>query len=368
MQESAEKIWEAYREQELTRLRPLLHTLGFILDDEQPHLRGERYLMQAMTTTSGRKLILLGRSGATDTRVVIKASSDVDGMKELAHERLCRTLLPTIRFAYQTFKSPAEVLYTTEAGFLISIQAFIEQERPFLSRPVEEQFGIALTAFKAQESVHAATYEHERRIGRTFGQLSAPDYLRNFATFTESILASGALGPESEALCAIAQKELTADAETIEQYSGFLTHTDFVPHNFRLVGDDLYLLDHSSLRFGNKYEGWARFTNYMTLHNPPLAQALVQYVKDNRAPEELQSFSRMRIYRLGEIISYYARTLSQSTDNLLTLNQARVNFWTCVLSTLMHGTPLSEQVLNEYRTLRDSLRSDDENKRQQSLG
>ena len=48
----------------------------------------------------------------------------------------------------------------------------------------------------------------------------------------------------------------------------------------------MYLLDHSSLRFGNKYEGWARFRNFTTFYNRPLEEALLLYMRNNRAEEK----------------------------------------------------------------------------------
>ena len=72
----------------------------------------------------------------------------------------------------------------------------------------------------------------------------------------------------------------------IERYSGFLTHNDFVPHNLRVSGKEVYLLDYSSMLFGNKYESWARFLNFMIHHNRPLELALANYVRTNRGEEE----------------------------------------------------------------------------------
>ncbi len=164
-----------------------------------------------------------------------------------------------------------------------------------------------------------------------------------------------------------AEHLLLEGVDTIKQYEGFLTHTDFVPHNIRIVGSDTYLLDASSLRFGNKYEGWARFINFMELYNPPLASALVQYVHDNRAPEESASLRLMRMYRLGEILAYYTRAFLNSTGDLRALNHARILFWTNVLQSVISQTPLPEQVRTEYQTVRDQLRSPDEKLRQKDL-
>ena len=276
MSKTEKEIWDEYRTQELAAVTAILADFGYELENEQPHLIGEKYLMHAVTTTSGRKLILLGKRKADGKRVVIKATKDADGIKELEHERVCRQVLQEIKFAYQTFLSPEELLFTKKDGYVISIQVFIEQQSTFLARPLADQFALALKAFKAQESAHAATYEHSQRIKKTFGAVDAKGYLENFSEFSKNILALSKDDKSLQKALEDAYAQLSANTKTIEQYGNFLTHTDFVPHNFRIVGEDIYLLDYSSLRFGNKYEGWARFLNFMTLYNPDLEKALVE--------------------------------------------------------------------------------------------
>lgn len=349
---SAQQNREGYREQQLATVTPILKELGFALQAQQPHLGGERYLMQAVTTASGRKLILLGYRVSDNTRVVIKATGDPEGMRELEHERSCREILHEIGFAYKIFRSPEEILFKHTRGFLISVQAFISQEKPFLARDLKEQFSLALTAFKAQESAHATTYKHLRLIRHTFGSMNAGDYLRLFARMSENLRA---------------RDLLEKHRETIEQYCGFLTHVDFVPHNFRIAHGEIFLLDHSSLRFGNKYEGWARFLNFMTLYNPALEKALTKYIALNRTPEESLSLRLMRIYRLGEIIWYYRDKLPHSRGNLYTLNSKRVEFWSTVLDAMLEDREVPEATIAEYRRVRDSLRSPEERERQVDL-
>lgn len=363
----AKKEWDDYTSRELAEVTPVLNRLGFYLESEQPHLGGERYLMQAVTTAHGRKLILIGHRSKDGEKVVIKATSEPAGIREIEHERRYREALRRIRFAYQIFFSPREISFTKHNGFVISVQEFLESARSFLSRPTKEQFLLALKAFKAQESAHATTYRHRRFIEKTFGNKEVQDYLRAFSAFKTDI--SNALPEKKELreLLESAEHFLRDNAEIIEQYSGFLTHTDFVPHNFRVIGEDIYLLDHSSIRFGNKYEGWARFINFMALHNPELAQILVEYVKDNRTPEETLSLKLMRLYRLGEIIFYYTNTLSKSSGDLLILNQARVAFWTRVLEAVLYDKPVPQDIVEKYRRTRDSLRSKEEKLRQVKL-
>ncbi len=359
-------LWETYCTSELAALRPILMAQGYTLDAEQKHMKGERYLQQAVTTTSGKKLILTGvtRDG---TKVILKATRDGGGIREIEHERTCRNVLARIDFAGSVFHTPLEVDYVKERGFVIAVQQFILQPSSFLERPVEKQFALALRAFKAQESAHATTSKHRTLITRVYGMRDARTYLHNFQTFCANITIARPYDAPLHTLLEETFRALREHEKTIDQYSGFLTHTDFVPHNIRIQDDTIYLLDHSSLTFGNKYEGWARFVNFMTLYNPVLEDALVTYVHDNRTPEESVSLRMMRIYRLGEIIWYYVQTLEKSVGDLHALNTTRVTFWSTVLAHIQKDEKVPELVITEYTKTRDSLRSEDEKKRQQGL-
>jgi hypothetical protein len=362
MKHNAQELWEAYCREELALLRPVLEKLGYVLDEKQPHLSGERYLMRAVSTASGKKLILLGQEKGEP--VVIKATRDLKGVTELSHERRCRKVLDQIRFAYGVFRSPEERFFGKRAGFTISVNRFVGQDLPFLSRPVIEQFTLALSAFKAQESAHAATFEQRQLASRVFGSRTGIEYLRAFDEFAANL---GSVHPSLPDLLPAARALLAENVVAMEQYGSFLTHTDFVPHNFRVLGGEIYLLDHSSLRFGNKYEGWARFLNYMALYNPELTVALETYVRDNRTPEEVLTLKLMRLYRLAEIIWYYANTLSESAGDLRALNQARITFWVDVLSAVLGDRPLPEAKRAAYIETRDSLRSETERERQKAI-
>ncbi|MBL7045966.1 MAG: hypothetical protein ISR99_02965 [Parcubacteria group bacterium] len=368
MQNRDEKeIWEEYKKRELEGALPILSDLGFKLDAEQPHTSGERYLMRAVTTTHGRKLILLGARINDNKKVVIKVTSDQAGKEELVSERKSKEILHKINFAYDIFLSPPEILFKSIGKYTVSIQAFVERESPFLDRDTKEQFMLALKAFKAQESAHATTYAHAKLIENAFGSMDSDEYIKRFREFKESTLSTLKERSNLSELLTSVEEFLVENKETIEQYTGFLTHTDFVPHNFRIMNGDIYLLDHSSMRFGNKYEGWARFINFMTLHNPELAKWLVKYIKDNRAEEESLSLKLMRVYRLGEIVWYYTNTLDKSSGDLYTLNKSRVDFWTDILERVLNDKEVPKELVEDYRKNRDSLRSEDEKKRQVGL-
>jgi len=363
---TAKEQWDTYLKTELPKITALLSPYHITLDAEQPHTKGERFLMQALTTVGGKKLILLGTKTTTNERVVIKATNDVIGTEELTHERACRTLLHSMRFSYESFHSPKEVLFLKKSGYTIFVSEFIEQTSSFLERPLAVQFSYALRALKAQERTRATTSSHFKIIGRVFGNRTADNYLTMFDAFLHTVKTST---PSERTLSAltVARTRLQAGKAHIEQYGGFLTHTDFVPHNFRIKDDTLYLLDFSSLRFGNKHESWARFLNFMTLYNRDLEMLLLEYVTNNRAKEEQESLTLMRLFRLGEIIAYYTGTLAKSTDNLRKLNDARIVFWTEVLTAELAGSRVSDDIVETYKHTRDTLRSDDEKKRQVGL-
>lgn len=366
METKTEQQWNEYCAAELTNVTALLTAHGYTLDAIQPHLKGERFLMHAVTTTSGLKLILLGND-ARGARVVIKASNNPNGINEINHERLCRQILSKIDFARDIFHSPREIEYIREQGYVVGVQEFIPQTSTFLERTLIEQFNFALAAFKGQEGAHATTYKHRRLIQGVFNIRSARTYAQNFSMFIKNIHSASY---EDEVLFAVlksAHTYLEEHALRIEQYCGFLTHTDFVPHNIRIKDDTMYLLDHSSLTFGNKYEGWARFINFMTLYNPPLQRALEQYVRDNRTWEEEEALHLMRIYRLGEIIWYYVNTIQKSAGDLHTLNTRRIHFWGIVLSCVLKNEEVPQHVITDYTTKRDALRSQDEKQRQRGL-
>jgi len=366
---NAHQEWENYRRHELASALPLLQKLGFELEPEQPHTLGERFLMAGKRDVGGGgyKLVLLGTRVNDGKKVVVKISSNREGIREIHTEREAREILRLLKFAYQTLHAPSEILYITGGTHTISTTAHIEQEQTFLSRPLQEQFGLSLQAFKAQESVHATAYSHTQAIRTIFGIWGVKEYLDSFRTSAATTLKNG---PSNHALAQSLTKAarfLTEHCATIEQYCGFLTHADFVPHNLRVHQGNVYLLDSASLHFGNKYESWARFLNFMLLYNRPLEQALTKYVHDNRTPEEELSLRLMRIYKLGKLLEYHAGTLPQTSGDLHTLSKKRVEFWREALESLLEDKPLAQEVIAQYQRERDSLRSEEEKKRQEAL-
>jgi hypothetical protein len=357
--------WNSYVQKERALLTPILTARSVTLEERQPHLMGERYLMQAISTTSGKKITLLGRT-KDGTRVVIKATSDPAGAQEIEEERRSRRTLSGLVFASYRFHSPKELYYFSAGGMTVSIQEYIEQTSTFLARPLEEQFALALQGFKTQEGAHATTYGHLKRISKVFTIWESPQYLLAAQSHIDAVQRTDTEHVTLVTL-GLGYEELKSHAYTIDQYSGFLTHSDFVPHNIRVADGKLYLLDYSSLRFGNKYESWARFINFMVLHNPPLADLLETYVHDNRSSGEYESLRLMRIYRAIEILAYYAGILEKSEGQTRDLNRARITFWTEVLGSILERRSLAEGAREAYIEIRDTLRSPEEKERQKDL-
>jgi len=364
---STKEQWEAYRDAELERLVPMLATHGFVLDDEQQHLLGERFLMQALSGTSGRKLILTGSRTSDGKRVIIKATSDEKGKEELRHEVACRDMLDSLDFAYRVFHSPAELASFERDNMFVIIREFIDQDSQFIDRPTPEQFTYALAALKEQESAHANVHRNIKLVTKVYERYGASDYIDRYIDFRTNTLEKNDNNHKLLDTLTRGLDFLQANRTTIERYNDFLTHWDFVPHNFRIHNDTLYLLDLTSIRFANKYESWARFCNFMVLYNPELLEALLQYVRDNRCPEEYLALRLMRTFRLGEIVWYYTRATENSTGDLQKLNRARIELWADVLGSVLNDQPLPEAVRQKYIATRDALRSDEEKKRQKNL-
>ncbi|MFA5127113.1 MAG: hypothetical protein WC465_03935 [Patescibacteria group bacterium] len=355
------KEWTDYCHQEIEALRPLLATLSFELADEQVHIGGERYV------AGEKKLVLVGKRVKDSLKVIIKVSSDPKGIAEIKRERQSQQMLKKIKFAYHVFFTPQEILYQETDGRVIFITKYIEQECQFLERDIKNQFFLALKGLEVQEGVQATTYEHAHDISKYFGIWQATDYLKKFDEYhrvVKNILVDNA---EVLALFDQAKMFLEKKKEVVDLYSGFLTHWDFVPHNLRIQNNDIYLLDHSSIRFGDKHESWARFINFMCLYNPELAKNLLFYVEKNRPASEYLSLQAMRVFRLAEIIWHYANTLERADSQLLTLNKARIKFWSKLLQAVLDGRGLDNSVVEDYKKLRDSLRSVEEKKRQEKL-
>lgn len=349
---------------EIDIISTLLKPIGFSLDKHQPYTSGERYLM------AGGKLVLAGTRDIDGARTIIKASRTADGRKEIESEKHSRDLMMSLSFADKKILVPEELFYGTAGSYVFLIIRFIPQEKVFVAHTIEEQFFIALSAFEAQESFHATTFEHLRAVKAVFPTLSSADYFREFTKLKDSILRRYS----DETLRVVmeqAESFLKQNDMTIDRYASYLTHTDFVPHNFRLAEHTLYMLDcvpnYATIHFGNKYEGWARFVNYMMVHSPELERLLSDYVKNARGEDEYLSLRLMRAYKIAFLLEFYARSLLKTTGDLHTLTLARIAYWREALIAILEDRPISKEVTEKYIATRNILRSEEEVARQKEF-
>lgn len=336
----------------------LLEAQGIHLEKEQPHISGERFLL------SPDKLVLMGH-GQEGRSLVIKASnkSGARGSEEIVREKQIRDTLERIPFAKDTLLIPRERLYIQTGGYTILATDFIEQEKIFTHHSLEEQFFLVLRAFEAQEAFHATTYEHVQQLLPVFSRTTPEQYVEKFAEFSKTVEREFPQGNLQSAF-ATADALLRSHHSVLLRYSNYLTHTDFVPHNMRISGRSVYVLDQVAIEFANKYEGWARLLNYLIVHNPALEALLVAHLKKNRSADEYADFMLMRIYKVGYLLNYYAHTLPKTSGDLHELTLERLTLWGSVLRSFVEETPFDPELVTHYKEKRALLRSEEEKERQ----
>ncbi len=346
--------------EEKERASKILQAIGFSLDEHQPHISGERYLM------TRNKLVLIGRRLSDGKKVIIKISKHPDGKKEIKTEKDARDLLSTLPFTDDSILFPEEVYFETYKDYLVWISSYISQDKVFVAHPIEDQFFTALRAFETKESFHATTFEHIKSIENVFPVFRAKEYFDKFKRLSDSFQANYH-DEKIEKTLDDAREFLYANKTIIDRYSGYLTHTDFVPHNFRIKERNLYMLDCSAVHFGNKYEGWARFLNYMVIHNTKLERLLFEYLRKNRSEEENKNLRLMRVYKIVQLLEYYARSSKKADGDLFTLILKRINFWHQILQLILKDEPIKDELIENYILERNNLRSEEEKNRQREF-
>jgi hypothetical protein len=350
--------WQNFVDSELAYFRPKLEDLGFSLLDHQPHLKGERSAFRA------EKLILLGERKVDGLKVIIKVSRDKNGISEVLEERKGRTALSEIKFSYSVFNDPEQVYFHHKNNELIYITKFIEEEQRFLDRSLEEQFKIVHKALTSLEGVHVVVKKHEKEAQKFFKVYNFASYKNELIDNKKEIILNF---PNLKTVLDKAENIFLKEEYRVTQFGNFLTHFDFVPHNFRVHGEKIYLLDHSSLRIGNKHEGWARLLNFLILHGAELAKKINRYFEINRSKEEIESLYLMRVFRFVELIKHHNKIYLESNGDLKILSHERVLFWANMLEAHLENREFDQEQVENYKNKRDNLRSNDEKERQKVL-
>jgi hypothetical protein len=345
---------------ELKNISPVLSGLGFELEKKQPHIGGERMIL------SQKKLVLLCTEKSTGNRAVAKCSKFKEGIDEIKREKEVRSHLTNVKFALDELALPKEMFFGEKNGYLIFITQYINQEKIFVGYSLLDQFFMALRALERQESFHATTYEHLNIIKNTFDVQTPQNYSEKFDYFIKNIN-KNCENSQISFLFEKTKKFFDENLKIIETYSYYLIHEDLVPHNFRIENLQIHTLDCASLHYGNKYESWARFLNYMTIHNPELENKLTNYIKNNRGENEYFCLRLMKIFKIAQLMNYHSGLLDKIDGNFLALTKIRLVFWSKFLSRLLEDKKISAAEHSDYIQKRNALRSEEEKERQREF-
>jgi len=343
---------------ELNKVTPIIESLGFSIDETQLHIAGERAVL------SQEKLVLVGKD-KHDKKVVIKCSAYKSGIDELKKEKKIRDSLVNVSYTDDSIALPEEIYYGSKDGYMLFVTEYISQDKVFVQHDIKEQFFMTLRAFERQEAFHATTHEHMREVKKNSTLMSEKEYSKNINKFYKNV--SAYKNSDIQKLTDEGLDFFNTNKDVINTYAGYLIHEDLVPHNFRIKNNQIYMLDYSSLQHGNKYESWARFLNYMIIHNPELEKMLKNHLKKERGSREYLSLQVMRVYKIFQLMNFYMSLLDRVEDNLLKLTKIRLEFWANIIEHIIKDTDLSSGKLKDYKTKRDSLRSREEKERQREF-
>lgn len=355
-----QEIWSEKVTLELKHISNILKLIGFELDKEQPHISGERYLM------TRDKLVLVGTRIEDNLKVIIKVSDNKKGREEINQEKKIRDALASFTFSKKSIIFPVEIYFGQEENFLIWATKYIDQEKVFASYSIEEQFFMILKVFENQESFHATTFEHLRNIKTILPILHSKNYIEKTEEFKNRIFdLEDHIKLKNSVLEAL--KLLQSHKRLIDMYCDHLTHTDLAPSNFRIQKKEIYMIDLSSIIFGNKYDGWARFLNWAIVYSPILEKTIIEYLKTNRGQEEYLALRLMRIFKATFLVDYYIKNLNKTSGNLHLLTKKRLELWTLILENLLDDKTIPSQIVHQHMNDCDKLRSPEEKERQKEF-
>lgn len=354
------KIEENIIKNNIRKIKRILASWGFYLDEYQPHTTGERKLM------SQNKLVLIGRD-STGRKVVIKTSDKTKEQERIRQEHQIGRELGKIASATKGVLLPKKVLFKTGGGFTFLITEFIEQPKVFVAHGLNEQFKMITKAIEGIETVDLQKF-HEI-LGdkpRACDITTSANYCKELERYIKFI------NTDRHDTKLASTLELTGqiflkNTDAVTKFSGYLVHEDFCPHNFRVLDRKLYILDHAAVNFGNKHLTWARLLNYMALHNPPLERSLVRYLKEKKTAEDIKCLRLFRMYKTVFLITHYVKVSKNVSGKLLKLTNARIDFWHNFLDKLIEKKSLPKADLVKYLKVRNSLRSNEEKKRQKEF-
>ena len=339
-------------------LKDLAARVGIVLDATQLNIGGERDFL------SPNKFVLSGTHQKTGARAILKCAKHPDGIAEIAHEHKIMRALKTLPFSTEELIAPTETFYGTVGSYTVSVTDFIEQQKVYTDFSIEEQFFMAIHALESQETFHATTREHQGWVRDLFTAHTPAFYINDFKKMATDI---SRVWPDAKEVLEKGALFLEENRPTLDVFDRYLIHFDLVPHNFRINNRQLYLLDFVSFRLGNKYESWARFINFMEIHNPALVPYMLEYVKADRGAAEYLSLRLMRVYKATFLLNYHKGVYEHAESNLKQLAEARLTFWTHVTHAILEDKLVDTKVLETYYEKRAALRTEEEKERQRQF-
>lgn len=348
------------RQKELQPIERLLGQLGFALERHQPHISGERFLM------SPNKMVLVGKRVDDKLRVIIKVSRIARGRLEIKQEKRVRDALTAISVPHPGMFFPQEIYYGKRGAYVLLITEYIRQNRVFIAYALDKQFKFVRQSLQTRESIRVASLGQSGRGRKVLPVLRTKDYLEGYKAFQASALRNYQTRGIEEAMQA-GLDFLAKHKAVMNKFSKYLVHSDFVPHNFRIRDNKVYILDAAAFHFGNKYEELARLLNYLVVHNPALEQKLLAYVSQELSKSDYLDLKLMRVYKLGFLLQYHTQALAKTSGDLLALTIHRIEFWEEVLRSVLHDKSIDTNIVQVFIENRDNLRSTDEIARQKEF-
>lgn len=347
-------------QKEIKSLSKLLNSIGLGLEQDQPHVQGERFL------ASPDKLVLVGKRKKDGKKVIIKTSWQKRAKEEIKQEKKVRDIISSFAPFKKAILIPDEIYFGKKGKYQIFVTEFIDQEKVFISHPIKKQFETILEAFTKREVLNGNTFSEVRKMYKDFPFLGTLDYIKNFKTFQKSVL-SRYRTPGIEEAMNEGFKFFKENKSIINSEGEHLVHSDFAPHNFRLKGNSLYTLDCSAFIFGNKHEELARLLNYMSIHNPVLEKRIKKYIYQKRGRGAYLNLRLIRIYKILLLLNFYADALAKTTKDLLALTTHRIEYYEELLRVILQDRDLDPRMHQVYLENRDHLRSEEEKKRQKEF-
>ncbi len=339
----------------------IIRGMGIRLDTYQPHVTGERKI------NAPSRLVFIGTDGE-GRKVVIKTSGRKEERDKLKNENAAHAILDKVSRKTGFFSVPDKVFFKEESGFSFFATEYIPQPKLLSTESLAKQRAILENALSALSSLNHKNFKKVLpRAVAPFPKDDALYYKRSLDALCGRMAESG-VDEKIIKISRDAKNQFNENLNVVSQFSGFLVHDDFCPHNFRVNGGKFYILDYDAVHFGNKHVSWARLLNYMATHNFRLEKLLVGRLAKTLPEPERESLRLMRVYKALFLLAHYSVASQRASGNLLELMKVRVDFWATLLERFLQNAPATKEDAEAYLKKRNLFRSASETRRQREAG